>query len=65
MKLFKIYNAEIIFYFIVLIVCVSYFLLNGIESDGPADFIISILMLIILCTVMVSKINDNKRALEK
>lgn len=64
MKLFKVFTAEIIFYIIVFLLFIFYYLTNDNESESVTDFIISIVMLTILCTVTVSKINDNKKALE-
>lgn len=65
MKLFKIFTLEIIFYIILGLVAITYYVINGIENESFTDFIISAIMLIILFTITISKINDKRKSLNE
>lgn len=65
MKIFKIFTAEIIFYIALALAAISYYVLNGIDSESQTDFLIALTMLIILCVITIDKIHDNIKSLKK
>ena len=65
MKIFKILTAEIIFYIILILAAIVYYMINGVDAENQTDFLISLIMLTILCTITINKINDNIKSLKK